>query len=84
MSANTALRHRRQPGNDRALLPSKSKRTRQAIIDGAAEFLWSHPFRDLTVGELMSVAGASRTAGPNLSGQQPCHQKESLSSKLID
>ncbi len=40
----------------------KSDRTRQAILDGALDFLWSQPFRDLTVGELMSRAGASRPA----------------------
>ncbi len=40
----------------------KSDRTRQAILDGALEFLWSHPFRDLTVKELMSITGTSRSA----------------------
>jgi len=35
---------------------------RRPILDGAEEFLWSHPFRDLTVGELMFDAGASRPA----------------------
>ena len=43
-------------------MPRKSERTRQAILDSAVEFLWSHPFRDLTVGELMLLAGASRPA----------------------
>lgn len=40
----------------------KSQRTRQAILDGALEFLWSHPFRDLSVTQLMSVTGISRSA----------------------
>ena len=40
----------------------KSERTRQSILDAAVEFLWSHPFRELTVAELMSLAGASRSA----------------------
>jgi len=40
----------------------KSARTRQAILDGALEFFWSRPFRELTVAELMSIAGASRPA----------------------
>ncbi len=40
--------------------PRKSERTRKAILDAALEFLWSHPFRDLTVGGLMSSVGASR------------------------
>ena len=40
----------------------KSERTRQAILDGALEFLWSRPFREMTVSELMSTVGASRPA----------------------
>jgi len=40
----------------------KSERTHQAILDGALEFLWSRPFREMTVAELMSIAGASRPA----------------------
>lgn len=62
MSAKSPLRTRRQLNRDRASLPSKAERTQQAILDGAVEFLWSHPFRDLTVAELMSLAGASRPA----------------------
>ena len=30
--------------------------------DGALEFLWSRPFREMTVAELMSISGASRPA----------------------
>ncbi len=40
----------------------KSERTRRAILDGALEFLWSRPFREMTVAELMSIVGASRPA----------------------
>jgi AcrR family transcriptional regulator len=40
----------------------KSDRTRQAILDGAVEFLWVRPFRDMTVAELMTIAGCSRSA----------------------
>ena len=40
----------------------KSERTRAAILDAALEFIWSHPFRDLTVNTLMSSAGLSRSA----------------------
>ena len=40
----------------------KSDRTRQAILAGALEFLWSRPFREMTVAELMSISGASRPA----------------------
>ena len=42
--------------------PRKSDRTREAIIGVALEFLWTHPFRDLTVGALMKDAGLSRSA----------------------
>ena len=51
-------------GNDPRNAPAlrKSERTRQAILDAALMFLWTHPFRDLTVGELMSLAGTSRSA----------------------
>ena len=51
-------------GNDPKNAPAlrKSERTRQSILDAALEFLWTHPFRELTVGELMSLAGTSRSA----------------------
>jgi len=42
--------------------PRKSERTRQAILDGAVEFLWARPFREMTVSELMSITGAGRSA----------------------
>jgi len=60
MSENTLSRRRRQLYRDRVSLPRKSEQTQRAILDGALEFLWTHPFRDLTVAELMSLAGASR------------------------
>ena len=44
------------------LPPRKSERTREAILNSALEYLWTRPFRDLTVGELMSGAGCSRAA----------------------
>ena len=40
----------------------KSDRTRKAILDAALEFLWSRPFREMTVAELMSLSRASRPA----------------------
>jgi AcrR family transcriptional regulator len=40
----------------------KSERTRAAILDAALEFIWSHPFRDMTVKSLTTSAGLSRTA----------------------
>ena len=40
----------------------KSDKTRQAILDAALEYLWEHSYRDLTIRELMSLAGSSRSA----------------------
>jgi AcrR family transcriptional regulator len=40
----------------------KSDRTRAAIVDGALEFLWSRPFREMTVRSLMASTGVSRSA----------------------
>lgn len=40
----------------------KSDRTREAILSAALEFLWTHRFRDLTVGVLMEETGLSRSA----------------------
>ena len=51
----------RQLVRKRASSPRKSERTRQAILDAALEFLWTHPFRDLTVADLTSRVGASRS-----------------------
>jgi len=44
------------------LKPRKSDRTRTAILNAALEFLWTHPFRDMTVAELMSITGIGRSA----------------------
>ena len=40
----------------------KSEKTRTAILNAALEFLWSRPFREMTVNELMATTGASRSA----------------------
>ena len=40
----------------------KAERTRAAILDAALEFIWTHPFRDMTVNSLMTSAGLSRSA----------------------
>ena len=53
-------RRRNDPGDRSAL--RKTERTRQSILDAALKFLWTHPFRELTVGELMSLAGTGRSA----------------------
>jgi AcrR family transcriptional regulator len=40
----------------------KSERTRAAILNSAVDFLWTHPFRDLTVGSLMSGTDVGRSS----------------------
>jgi len=40
----------------------KSDRTRKAILDGALELLWTQPFREIKVADLMAIAGVSRSA----------------------
>jgi AcrR family transcriptional regulator len=40
----------------------KSERTRAAILNSALEFIWSHPFRDMTVNSLMASTAVSRSA----------------------
>ena len=40
----------------------KSERTRAAILNSALDFIWSHPFRDLTVSPLMPSTGVGRSA----------------------
>ena len=41
---------------------TKSDRTRAAILDAALEFIWSHPFRELSVNSLMASTDLSRAA----------------------
>jgi AcrR family transcriptional regulator len=41
---------------------AKSERTRTAILNAALDFVWSHPFRDMTVTSLMTSTGVSRSA----------------------
>ena len=40
----------------------KAERTRAAILNAAVEFLWTHPFRDLTINSLMTPTGVGRSA----------------------
>ena len=40
----------------------KSERTRTAIINAALDFIWSHPFREMTVSSVTDSAGLSRSA----------------------
>ena len=40
----------------------KSEHTRTAILNAALDFIWSHPFRDLTVQSLMASTGVGRSA----------------------
>ena len=41
---------------------TKSERTRAAILDAALEFLWTRPFREMTVNALMAETQLSRSA----------------------
>lgn len=47
---------------DGGITPRKSDKTRQSILDAALKYLWTHPYRELTVNGLMSLAGSSRSA----------------------
>ena len=38
----------------------KSERTKAAILDAALDFIWSHPFREMTVNSLMASTDATR------------------------
>ena len=40
----------------------RAERARAAILNAALEFIWSHPFRDMTVHALMAETGLSRSA----------------------
>ena len=40
----------------------KSERTRAEILNAALDFIWSHPFRDMTVNLVMTPTGAGRSA----------------------
>ncbi len=60
MSRQSQIRRGNNPKLDPA--PRKAERTRQAILAGALKFLWTRPFRELTVAEVMSFSGASRPA----------------------
>jgi len=40
----------------------RAERTRAEILDAAFEFLWSRPFRDMTVNSLMATTSISRSA----------------------
>ena len=40
---------------------SKSDRTRAAILNAALDFLWAHPFRDLSITVLMEQTNVSRS-----------------------
>ena len=53
---------RREAVASNVMAPSKSALTRSAILNAAMQFLETHQFRDLTVGNLMINAGYSRAA----------------------
>jgi len=62
MSSSTKKQRRVKSAAGITSVPRKSERTRQAILDSALELLWSRPFREITIAELMSLTGAGRSA----------------------
>lgn len=60
MSSNKQADIRRRNDPRVETEPRRAERTRQAILDTALEFLWSRPFRELTIAELMSQTDISR------------------------
>ena len=40
---------------------AKSEKTRTAILNSAIDFIWSHPFRDMTVSSVTDPTGISRS-----------------------
>jgi AcrR family transcriptional regulator len=62
MSVNKQISRRIQVKPQPSRKISKSARTRAAILNAALEFIWSNPFRDLTVASLMASTGLSRSA----------------------
>lgn len=56
--SSSPLRVRPEP----TLKIGKSDRTRATILNAAFDFVWSHPFREMTVQALMAETGVSRSA----------------------
>ena len=56
--SSSSLRVRPQP----ALRIGKSERTRAALLNAAFDFMWTRPFRDMTVSAVTGTAGVSRSA----------------------
>jgi hypothetical protein len=44
------------------LMIGRSECTRVAILNATLKFIWSHPFRDITVNSLMASTGLGRFA----------------------
>ena len=59
MSENTGT-HSESGGSVRHMAPSKAALTRASILDAGRKYLETHPFRDLTVGNLMAGTEYSR------------------------
>lgn len=59
---NKKSRPSRRVVPEASLKIGKSDLTRAAILNAALDFLWSRPFRDMTVNSLMSSTGVSRSA----------------------
>ena len=55
---SSRLRIKPQP----VLKIAKSEKTRTAILNSAIDFIWSHPFRDMTISSVTDPTGISRSA----------------------
>jgi TetR/AcrR family transcriptional regulator, ethionamide resistance regulator len=66
MSEREIMSDAKRPQFSRRVVPTpslkigKSDRTRAAILNSALDYLWLHPFREMTVNSLMTSIGASR------------------------
>ena len=62
MSGMKQSQHRLRMAPEPAPRITKSDRTRAAILDAALEFIWSRPFRDMSVNSLMATTEFSRSS----------------------
>jgi TetR/AcrR family transcriptional regulator, ethionamide resistance regulator len=62
MSAHAETREARPPGTPPRSSRHTAEEARREIADSAVRFLWGHPFRDLTIAELMAGTALSRPA----------------------
>jgi len=62
MSNNEQLKSPLRVSPQSVTTVSKSARTRATILNSALDFLWSHPFREMTITSLMAPTDVGRSA----------------------